>query len=553
TVPPDLNYEKHPTDHYGWDTIHKWIEIDGIRPKLGNAVELTAFMVYSIWQQVNNAIAMFTIFLLQFGFSEMDFLDDFISNIHTTMQPLRDYVFNNGLSFALLFLAAIVIIKYGQGRIGEAFVVILKALVYSALVFLVIDNVDWVIRNIDGFMNYVAMFILGLLSLSPITGQTAVEIANTQVIQVSNILFRTYIENPWVYGQFASLEAPMLSGAEINELRKTFDVSGWTTWRDANLAYPTGGEERLKMIDIMRDDSITHSAELDIKYFSSSAFVRLMLVGLTGLSLMPTTILYAGTASFLFLSKVGVILIAILLPFLVMLSFLGGFGERALRKTLGIWINLFSWVIAAALFIGIPILITNIIDVSELNIFVALIILMLVNAVGVLLMPAIVLFIAPGVQRVAGKVLTAGRRHIDRKRGGSANYQAPRISPDRRNFRKFMDRRSERKRHTDNATDQGNKKQTLPRKKPTTKNQSNMSKYRLIRPNEAVSAAKTGIHIVSGNYVAAGVEIGRTISARRAQRQSNTTKENNGTIDLNQRRLQRTMQMRERQRSKRRN
>ncbi|WP_301994259.1 hypothetical protein [Brevibacillus laterosporus] len=72
------------------------------------------------------------------------------------------------ICFVSLFLSFIVLVKYAQGRNGEAFKAIFLALITTAAIFIAIDNLNEIMSFGLGLVDGVVLTVLGLVNFSPV-------------------------------------------------------------------------------------------------------------------------------------------------------------------------------------------------------------------------------------------------------------------------------------------------------------------------------------------------------------------------------------------------
>lgn len=416
----EMEYKKYPVEHYGWNSVHKWFEMDGIVPKVGDTKELSVKALTDIFFDVNIALNRMTIFILQLGF-ENNLFDGFISGLNDAMQPIKEYFFDQVFGIITLVLLVIVILKYAQGRKGEGYAVILKAVFYSAVIFGLIDNADWLILSVTNFVNFIAMAVLGAMNFAPLMGAEAAELAGEKIIEISNTIFNAYIKEPWTFGQFATVtDVPVVTEQEAFVLNmEGVSANIGQLWNDLQLQFPTGSGEREAMVKILVDDSITHDPNLDTSMFFNSSLAR-TLISLLALFLNITGLLLFGATGMLQLvSSLGLMLLTGLLPILVVASFFGDAGERFLRTAGAIWLVVAALKIAAAIYVGIPIMLMTLLDFGGMGYMIAAVIFLIINVLGVWNISKVWQVITPALIRGAVKVSQSIGRAKDRTVGAA--------------------------------------------------------------------------------------------------------------------------------------
>lgn len=450
TVAPNgLLYKEYPTENYGWDTSHEWFVMEGLNPKTGNSKELVGKSITDPWMALNVSLNRLSIAFLQLGFNN-PLAEGVISGLNTALRPIKTYFFNQVFWLIALVVAWLITLKYAEGRKGETFMILVKAIFYPAIIFAVIDNIEWILFTLVGLADYLALAVIGTMNFAPLMGADANTLAGTKIIEISNLIFKTYIQDTWLFGQFGSIkEIPLITAEELQFLTTNNIVANVNQiWSDVMLQYPSGSEERKAIVDILIDPSVFHSANLDTTMFVNGAETRITLALLSSLLNISGFILYLITGCIQLLSSLGLLLLTGSLPILVIFSFFGDMGERFLKQAASYWIFAASLKIAAAIFIGIPMMVMTVINFDSMWYLLNVGIHIIINVLGIWFLPHIWKTIAPGLikgaVRVSSMIGNAKNRLMSSTAAATRRYrtspQKTRSEFRRGNFREGEDR-----------------------------------------------------------------------------------------------------------------
>lgn len=290
-----------------------------------------------------------------------------------------------------------------------------------------IDQAEMLIINIAGIVNFIALTVLGVVNFSPLTGIAASELANSRIIEVSNTIFKVYIEDPWTFGQFGVIkDLPVVTNAEKSVLPFSSIVSNMP-WNEVFLQYPSGSEERKVIVEVLLDDSILHSDNLDttmlVQGGASRTIIALLALGLnvTGL------VLFGAIGAIQYISTIGIAIITGFLPILMVASFFGHIGEKWLKAGAVIWIYVAALKIAAALYIGIPMMVFRLIPADGVWYMITVAVHLIINGLSVFFLPKIFTTMVPAMLRGALKVTSAignaRNRMVDLATGRGRRYR----------------------------------------------------------------------------------------------------------------------------------
>lgn len=408
--PDDLAYKKFPIDHYAWDTVHTWFKMEGIRPVTGDARELTSNAILDPIFAAIIAINRVVIFCLQVGFNNT-LIDPILLSIDQAMQPIINYFFDNTYGFAALGLGVVIIIKLAQGRKGEGVAAVFKAVIYTALIFAFIDNITWFVDMVGGFADYISLTTLGVMSLAPLTGADAAALAGQKIVDISNAIFALYVENTWTFGQFGAIsDLPVLTMDELHAINIKLENHAFffqgQPWNEIFLQFPSG-EERKFLVEALVNQDIQHDPRLNTNMLYSGSSSRSLLVLLSSAVNLCALGLYGAIGIMQFASKIGIIVLTVAFCFLVVLAFFGDLGERLLKKAIGLWLFLFFFRVAAAIYLGIPILVMTLLNMfNNGNLYVLAIFLhIIVNGAGIYFLPIIWKVITPAMIRATANTI----------------------------------------------------------------------------------------------------------------------------------------------------
>lgn len=400
-------YKKYPVDNYTWDTVHQWFKMEGIKPVTGNAKELIIKAGTDYAMAFIIGINRLAIYLLQYGFNN-NLLEPVLQSIDESLAPIKSYFFEQMYGFASLALAVVVIIKFARGRKGEGFTAIFKAVLYTALIFGLISNILWIISFVGGFCDYTALTVLGTMSLAPLTGSDVADLANQKILDLSNVIFKLYIDDMWTFGQFGTIsDIPIINAHEHFELNKIVEelfVQPGQSWKDIFLQFPDG-DIRKAIVDVFADTDIPHSPQLSTYMLEYGGGARVLLILLALVINFSALILYGIIGLFQMTGTIGIIVLTVAFCILIFFAFLGSVGERILRSAIGWWIFLFFFKIAAAIYLGIPILVMSLFNFqfTDKTYISILVIHMIVNIVCICFIPTIWKKILPFLLRTVAK------------------------------------------------------------------------------------------------------------------------------------------------------
>ncbi len=414
-------YDKYPSSHYTFDTVHKWLYMEGWKPAIGPADEL-------LLQSQNNGfislVMMMTrlnIFLLQIGFQN-EFFDDFIDQLDVLVSTISTYAYENLFWFISLVLAGIVIVKYANGRKGEMAYIILRALIVSAIMFGIIANIGWFIHTATGFVDMISMMILGIMSFNVSTGHGAVADGTQQILQLSNNIFEWYALQPWEYGQmkvYGDANIPRVHEEEVVKL-STYGLGleekiVWgSSWKDAFLSYHSSSVERKALVEVFANENIRHNTNWDSLFLKEGGASRFSLLIISFIANLVAAVLFGVVAILLVGGKIGLIVMTPLLTISALFAFFGNFGMRVIQVTLSIWLFCASMKIAASIYIGVPITGMSALSLMSTDTKVSLLIVMflyiVITVIGILFLPLIWKRIQPMIMKaVSGAIETVNR------------------------------------------------------------------------------------------------------------------------------------------------
>ncbi|MCR8982426.1 hypothetical protein [Brevibacillus laterosporus] len=423
TSPGDqLLYKKFQNSNYKWDTAQRLFQMQGITPKVGDTGEITSTNVLRFFQDINLAIFKFTIFVFQLGFaSEGDFLIQAIEKVSDEIRPFKSYVYDNLFWFVSLFLSFIVLVKYAQGRNGEAFKAIFLALITTAAIFIAIDNLSEIMSFGLGLVDGVVLTVLGLVNFSPVQEGGVATSVGHRIVEICNTIFTLNVHQPWMFGEFGSLESPMVTGDESGQVQKIealqdVKISTGDDWAEVLLSYSPGSEERTELVQVLGDKQLSHDAGFNNSYLWSGAGDRWILLILSFVTNLVDAILFGGTGIIQYIGKILIIVLACVMPFLAVFGFFGKGGHQALLKVLGWFGYAFALKIAAAALVGIPMIVNHFISTAMMKYAVAIAIHCFVSLVGCCLLPFVFTHIAPAIIKGTMQGLIRGSRFADHPR-----------------------------------------------------------------------------------------------------------------------------------------
>lgn len=409
--PDEMRYKKYPVEHYSWDTVHEWFKMEGIKPVIGNPNELTTRAILGPIYSFIISINRLAIFCLQLGFNNT-VLDPVLQGLESVISPISRFFYNNMFGFLSLILAGVLLAKYARGRKGEGAAAVIKTLVYTALIFGAIDNIDWLLDFVGGLVDYISLSILGIMCLSPVSGDQASTLANSKIIEVSNTLFQLYVENTWLFGEFGSISnIPVVTSAEQHAIHTKVDPSLLSiypgqAWNELLLSLPDG-DVRQKLISILCDPAIQHDPALDTSMLVSGSGGRILITFLALIVNALAAVLYSSIGILQFAGKLGIIVLTLSFIFLVAAAFFGEIGERFLRTAVGLWLFLFFLKVAASLYLGIPIAVITLLNRFNIDSAMYIIVMVLhiiLNGLSVVFMPLIWKKLTPALMRATARI-----------------------------------------------------------------------------------------------------------------------------------------------------
>lgn len=439
------DYDKYPDSHYKWDIAEKWFVIEGIRPKIGNVGILTDNTIGNTFLGITHTMTRLSIFFLQSGFSNQIF-EKALKNIGPKIQKMTDYLFDNLFWITSLYMAYVIIRKYSEGRIGEAFGVIVKSVVTAAVMYGVIQNIGWFVTLAGGVVDHVSLLVLSTINFVQLTGDSAVQGAKEQIMNISNEIWSIYVEKPWTYGQLGTervSEIPLITPDEFGKLALYGqpDFSAGSSWKDALLRYPTGHPLRNGMIETIIDPTIAHASNIDL-------LQSMLQTGsdrwITGFMAMVLSILgfalFGITGGIQFAGKIIMLSVIALLPFAVAISFLADIGQKILATMFGVFITAASFKIAAAIYVAVPMVVINLIDFKDgyygdyfwVHLIVNVVALFFLPMIAKRIQPAIVNGVAKGAQ-LFDRIYDKTSGYSNRSRGGRNLRTPPKMRFGRKN------------------------------------------------------------------------------------------------------------------------